>query len=133
MYGLDTVAYTCVHYNRSIEVVVPEDVGDLVLQVVAEDDDTGDDGVLSYSIVNVTRNSITLSEYPFAINSTTGAITTTQPLDEESYSYVITVLVTDMSTPPITTTTSYNVDFIGTYHVCIHIMYLHTSVYVCIA
>jgi len=99
---------------------VPENVGDLVLQVVAIDDDNGDDGVLSYSIVNITQNNMSLTdrEYPFAINATTGAITSTelllQLLDEDLYSYVITVLVTDLGTPPKVSIESYSVVFIGT-------------------
>ena len=92
-----------------------------MLEVEAIDDDIGDDGVLSYSIVNITQNNMSLADrqYPFTINSTTGAITTTelfsQITDEGSYSYVITVLVSDLGTPPKTTITSYNVVFIGTY------------------
>ena len=74
---------------------VPENVGDLVLQVVAIDDDNGDDGVLSYSIVNTTELLLQL-------------------LDEDLYSYVITVLVTDLGTPPKVSIESYSVVFIGT-------------------
>ena len=107
-------------YTRSTETVVPENGTEiLVIEVEAIDDDIGDDGVLSYSIVNVTQNNMSLTEYPFAINSTTGAITTTellsQLLDEGSYSYVITVLVSDMGTPPKISIASYSVVFIGTY------------------
>jgi len=95
--------------------VVPEtSVGSVVLQVVATDGDSGNDGILNYFIISVTQNGTTLFQHPFTINTTTGAITTTQLLQEGLYSYTIRVLVTDMGSDPLASSADFVINVIGT-------------------
>ena len=94
--------------------VAPEtSVGSLVLQVEATDGDSENDGTLNYFITSVTQNGTALFQHPFTINITTGAITTTQLLREGLYSYTIRVLVTDMSSNPMTSSADFVINVIG--------------------
>ena len=81
-----------------------------MLQVMATDQDDGADGVLIYRITDVTNNGAT----KFTINYTSGVITLLESLEEGLYSYSITVLVTDMGSPPRTATMNFAVNVIGT-------------------
>jgi len=98
--------------------VAPEAaVGNFVLQVIADDQDAGMDGVLNYRITGVTKSASTrsarISPNVFAINFTTGVITITESLVEGLYNYTIAVLVTDMGSPPMTATMDYVINVIG--------------------
>ncbi|XP_065885986.1 uncharacterized protein [Dysidea avara] len=100
--------------ERPVSLVAPEtSVGSLVLQVEATDGDSENDGTLNYFITSVTQNGTALFQHPFTINITTGAITTTQLLREGLYSYTIRVLVTDMSSNPMTSSADFVINVIG--------------------
>ena len=81
-------------YNSSIEENLPPST--FVLQVNTSDSDLGENAAVSYSIVPGD-----FSDY-FAINHSSGVITTTMELDRESYDvYSITVLATDGGIPSL--------------------------------
>lgn len=101
-------------FYRPVPLLVPEtSVGSLVLQVEATDGDSGNDGILNYFITSVTQNGTTLFQHPFTINTTTGAITTTRPLQEGLYSYTITVQVTDIGSNPQISSADFIINVIG--------------------
>ena len=80
--------------------IVPENltIGSFIATIYATDKDMGLNGEVRYSIV---QNEIGMrTSVPFAINQTTGAITTRDDVDyEESHMYDLLIQATDLGTP----------------------------------
>ena len=80
--------------------IVPENltIGSFIATIYATDKDMGLNGEVRYSIV---QNEIGMrTRVPFAINQTTGAITTRDDVDyEESHMYDLLIQATDLGTP----------------------------------
>ena len=86
-----------------------EAAGTVVVTVVATDSDSGDNGIITYSIIEATPPT---GMTRFDINSL-GVVSTTTPLDREnSSSYSLTVQAIDNGTPPKFNTTTVSVTVI---------------------
>lgn len=86
--------------NRSYSKAVREDVqiGSLVIRVVADDPDSGENGKISY---NLTGGHMIGKTAMFTVDSQTGEITTATTLDREQRDrYVLFVVAEDHGSPP---------------------------------
>ncbi len=113
-----TITVVILDVNDNTPIIMPpfvfsvrenQDVGATVDRVIALDSDTGIRGQLNYYIGSPgTDQSCTLGGVPFTINTTSGVITTCQPLDyETTMTYRIEVVVCDSTTPPMCSNMSF--------------------------
>lgn len=94
---VDVNDHAPVFSNSKYEAVVSEDrdINAKILEIKANDEDSGENARISYSFVAPTPR------LPFSLNSATGLITLARPLDfEDQNVYVFTVRASDHGQPP---------------------------------
>ena len=97
----------------ALEVRENQPAGTSIGRVNARDSDTGIGGQLNFFISMAGADQSCSQDIPFMINTTSGEVTTCQPLDYESLrTYRFLVIVCDLTDPPICSNRTFTVNII---------------------